>query len=119
VHEVIQAKESARRKRPLGAKISSDMGFLQRHKNIKNCMGENMKLRRDTKNIVPKLATALEKETARNAMVNQIEDFFNRGGKIQEIKQGATALHFGRTKRQQDDLLAKGKAGAKAMKKTK
>ena len=52
-------------------------------------------------------------------MVDQLEDFFKRGGKIQEVKQGATALHFGRTKRQQDDLLAKGKAGAKAMKKTK
>ena len=103
----------------MGTKISSDLGFLQRDKNIENCMGEDMKLRRDTKNIVPKLATALEKESARNAMVDQLEDFFKRGGKIQEVKQGATALHFGRTKRQQDDLLAKGKAGAKAMKKTK
>ena len=103
----------------MGAEISPDMGFLQRDKNLKNCMGEDMKLRRDSKNIVPKLATALEKESARNAMVDQLEDFFKRGGKIQEVKQGATALHFGRTKRQQDDLLAKGKAGAKAMKKTK
>jgi len=103
----------------MGAEISSHMGFFERDKIIINCMGEDMKLRRDTKNIVPKLATATEKESARNAMVNQIEDFFKRGGKIQEVEQGATALHFGRTKKQQDDLLAKGKAGAKAMKKPK
>lgn len=78
-----------------------------------------MKLRKDSKNIVPKLATALEKELASNAMVDQLEEFFKRGGKVQEIKQGVTALHFGQTKKYQDDIIAKGKAGAAVKKRGK
>ena len=71
-----------------------------------------------TRNVQPKLATHQEKEQARALMVDQIDDFFKRGGTIEQIPTGVSQLNYGVTRKQQEwhkELSAKGKKGAEKL----
>mgnify|MGYP003645249863 CR=1 len=66
------------------------------------------------RSIAPKLKSWEEKEKAREEMEVLLEEYLANNGVIHEYPQGATALQYGRTKKQQDELVNKGKAGANA-----
>jgi hypothetical protein len=71
-----------------------------------------------TRNVQPKLATHKEKEQARALMGDQIDDFFKRGGTIEQIPTGVSQLNYGVTRKQQEwhkELSAKGKKGAEKL----
>jgi len=69
------------------------------------------------RSITPKLKSWEEKEKAREEMEVLLEQYLANNGIIREYPQGATALKHGRTKKQQDELVNKGKSGACAMRK--
>ena len=68
--------------------------------------------RNQTKTIQPKLKTYAEKKEARDEMLDQIAKFLEKGGKIKKIKQGETALQYGKTAKSRKELSDKGRSGA-------
>ena len=69
------------------------------------------------RSIIPKLKSWEAKEKARQDMQVHVEEFLANNGVIHKYPQGATALQYGRTEKQQAELVRKGKAGAIAARK--